>query len=136
MTPPLSPAGRLLVLATAFLGWFCAGLHLSITSLAMRPAAIDLLGRAGRLDPERFQEWNRKMESKALSPGEEETLRHWQAAVARWFAWYQCAFLFGAASGGLVFGWLGDRLGRARGMGLSILAYSCFTLAATQAAAP
>src|SRR5262249_21547116 len=93
---PLSPAGRLLVLAAAFLGWFCAGLHLSITSLAMRAAAIDLLERAGEPDPP-------------------------QALVARWFAWYQCAFLFGAASGGLFFGWLGDRLGRSKGMALSIL---------------
>jgi MFS family permease len=36
-------------------------------------------------------------------------------------------FLLGAACGGLLFGWLGDRLGRVRAMILSILAYSLFT---------
>src|SRR5262249_20198403 len=36
-------------------------------------------------------------------------------------------FLIGAAGGGLVFGWLGDRVGRVRAMVLSILAYSLFT---------
>src|SRR5204863_5449459 len=35
-----------------------------------------------------------------------------------------CAFLFGAATGGFVFGRLGDRFGRSKGMALSILTYS------------
>jgi MFS family permease len=42
----------------------------------------------------------------------------------RWFSWYVCAFLFGAAVGGLAFGWLGDRFGRAKAMGWSVLTYS------------
>src|SRR5262249_45545466 len=44
-----------------------------------------------------------------------------------WFAWYLCVFLLGAAAGGLVFGRLGDRHGRVRAMGLSILCFSVFT---------
>jgi SHS family sialic acid transporter-like MFS transporter len=36
-------------------------------------------------------------------------------------------FLVGAAFGGIVFGWLGDRLGRVRAMTLSILTYSIFS---------
>ena len=32
--------------------------------------------------------------------------------AARWFSWYNAAFLLGAAGGGLIFGWLGDRIGR------------------------
>ncbi|MEZ6070319.1 MAG: MFS transporter [Pirellulales bacterium] len=40
---------------------------------------------------------------------------------------YIAAFLLGAALGGLVFGWLGDRSGRTKAMGLSILWYSLFT---------
>jgi len=47
--------------------------------------------------------------------------------VGQWFSWYICAFLLGAAAGGLLFGWLGDRIGRAKAMGLSILWYSLVT---------
>ena len=36
-------------------------------------------------------------------------------------------FLLGAAAGGFVFGWLGDRIGRVRAMTASILFYSVFT---------
>lgn len=42
----------------------------------------------------------------------------------RWFSWYVCAFLLGAATGGAVFGWLGDRVGRSKALGLSVLTYS------------
>lgn len=41
-----------------------------------------------------------------------------------WYSRYICAFLLGAAAGGLIFGWLGDRIGRAKAMGLSILCYA------------
>jgi MFS family permease len=37
------------------------------------------------------------------------------------------AFLVGAAAGGAVFGWLGDRFGRVRAMTWSVLAYSIFS---------
>ena len=36
-------------------------------------------------------------------------------------------FLLGAACGGLIFGWLGDRVGRVRAMTWSVLCYSLFT---------
>jgi MFS family permease len=52
-----------------------------------------------------------------------------ETVVARWFAWYQAAFLFGAAAGGWLFGWLGDRAGRTRAMGGAVLCYSLLTLA-------
>src|SRR6185295_149662 len=44
--------------------------------------------------------------------------------------WHQvidAGFLFGAAVGGLVFGWMGDRIGRVKAMAFAILAYSVFT---------
>jgi MFS family permease len=47
-----------------------------------------------------------------------------EALRGRWFSWYVCAFLLGAATGGLAFGWLGDRFGRARALGFSVLTYS------------
>lgn len=59
-----------------------------------------------------------------------------EGEVGRWFAWYICAFLLGAALGGLVFGWLGDRIGRAKSMGLSILTYSLLTGATYWVASP
>jgi MFS transporter, SHS family, sialic acid transporter len=44
-----------------------------------------------------------------------------------WMGFITATFLLGAAAGGLVFGWLGDRIWRVRSMTLSILAYSLFT---------
>jgi MFS transporter, SHS family, sialic acid transporter len=43
-----------------------------------------------------------------------------------WLSWYQAAFLTGAAAGGWLFGWLGDRVGRARSLVYSVLVYSVF----------
>ncbi|MBI3862637.1 MAG: MFS transporter [Planctomycetia bacterium] len=47
--------------------------------------------------------------------------------VGKWMGFVTALFLLGAASGGLVFGWLGDRIGRVRAMSLSILTYSLFS---------
>lgn len=44
----------------------------------------------------------------------------WMGVVMAWF-------LLGAAAGGLLFGWLGDRVGRVKAMTWSILFYSGFT---------
>ena len=40
--------------------------------------------------------------------------------AGKWFGFYVCAFLFGAALGGLVFGRIGDRFGRVKGMAAAI----------------
>ena len=40
--------------------------------------------------------------------------------VGDWMGKITAAFLIGAAAGGLVFGWLGDRIGRVRAMAVSI----------------
>lgn len=102
---PLTQTGKILILTTAFLGWLFAGLIMVIIPLAGRSAAQSLLG------------W----ESVNILSSEQE------GEVGRWFARYVCAFLLGAAAGGALFGWLGDRIGRVRAMGLSILCYSCVT---------
>lgn len=98
---PLSRGKRIVVLAAAFAAWMCAGLQISLFVLIHRQLARGLLG----LD----------------TP---------EPVITQWFAWYQAAFLFGAATGGWVFGWLGDRFGRARSMGLAVVCYSAFTGAA------
>ena len=143
---PLSTTGRYLVLVCAFLGWLFAGMHMSITQLAGQSAAVDLLARSGRLDVERYRVLGKqfpeqkpgttpKSEKPELS-ADETQLSHWRALIAQWFAWYQCAFLFGAASGGLVFGRLGDRIGRAKAMSVSIVTYSTMAGAAYFSTSP
>lgn len=104
--PSLSRGGRWVVLVTAFLGWMCAGMVMSIVPLAGRPVM------------------------KAFFPLADK------GVVGDWMSRYTCAFMLGAAVGGLAFGWLGDRFGRARAMGWSILCYSAFTGAAYFARGP
>ena len=97
----LSKGACYLILVVAFLGWGFAGCHMAITSIVMRVAIADL-----------------------LPAGTEE------GVIGQWFGWLVCAFLFGAATGGYLFGVLGDRMGRARAMALSILCYSVFSAVA------
>jgi MFS transporter, SHS family, sialic acid transporter len=133
----LSAAGRYLILVVAFLGWLFAGVHMSITQLAGQPAAIDLLEQAGDLDAARYFYLNKQTQAKQTLLGADKTdFDAWKPTVARWFAWLQCSFLFGAATGGLVFGWLGDRMGRSKAMALSIATYSLLAAAASFAQAP
>lgn len=137
MTQQLSTAGRYLILVVAFLGWLFAGVHMSITQLAGQPAAIDLLEREGEINVVRYQALNKAVQAKqALSKADQADFDAWKPMVARWFAWMQCSFLFGAATGGLIFGWLGDRIGRSKAMAASILTYSLLAAAASFAQAP
>lgn len=139
----LSTAGRYVILVCAFVGWLCAGFHMAITSLAMQPAAIDLLHRTGELEIARFTALSKQVPKKGaastaspMSSGDAQQLKHWKTLVTGWFAWYQCAFLFGAASGGLLFGRFGDRWGRSKAMAASILTYSLLAAAASFAEEP
>lgn len=93
----LTRTSRLIVLITAFLGWMMAGFIMAIAPLAGRAATASFLGVSS------------------------------EAVIGAWFSRYVCAFLLGAAVGGLVFGWLGDRIGRAKAMAASILCYSLLT---------
>ncbi|MEQ1826006.1 MAG: MFS transporter [Pirellula sp.] len=130
----LSKRSRLLILAAAFLGWLCAGFHLSITSIAMQPAVINLLDRSGALDQERYESLGKlssanklskeRGSSSELSADDQKYLQSSKSLIAQWYAWTQCSFLFGAALGGWCFGVIGDRFGRTKGMGLAILTYS------------
>ncbi len=137
MTSELSTQGRYVILIVAFLGWLCAGVHMSITQLAGQSAAVDLLERAGDFDAARYRQFNLDVQAKTkLSPLDKAQFDLWKPRVTRWFAWFQCAFLFGAATGGLVFGWLGDRVGRSKAMAGSILMFTSFAGATSFAQAP
>lgn len=137
LSPPvLTRAGRWTMLVVAVLGWLCAGMCLAVTSLAMKPAAVDLLGATQQLSKAEFAEFNKqsikekKESTKLLSDSERAQLQQWNELVARWFAWLNCGFLFGAAMGGLLLGRVGDQIGRSKGMALSILTYSSMSAAA------
>lgn len=142
--PTLSAAGRYLMLVVAFLGWLFCGFHMQITQLTGQAAAIDLLAQTGQIDAARYHAFNKrdqqqkkaKTVASALSADDAGRLTEWRGEIGRWFAWFQCAFLFGAASGGLVFGRLGDRIGRSRAMAASILTYSLMAAAASFAQSP
>ena len=98
-----------MALAAAFLGWMFDGMEMGVFPLVARPALQEMQAGAGVLG--------------------EQFVQFWMGRIT-------ALFLLGAAGGGLVFGWLGDRIGRVRAMSLSILAYSLFTGLAYFAAQP
>ena len=89
------------VLTAAFLGWMFDGLEMGIFPLIARPALLQMQQAHG--------------------------LQLTDAFVGQWMGYVTAAFLLGAALGGVVFGWLGDKIGRVRAMAVSILCYSLFT---------
>jgi SHS family sialic acid transporter-like MFS transporter len=56
-----------------------------------------------------------------------ELLDNDKAAAGQWFGYIIAMFLLGAAAGGVIFGWLGDRVGRVKAMIWSVLFYSLFS---------
>lgn len=112
-TPPTVSTGnrsKRIVLLVAFLGWLFAGVQMSITPLVSQSATQDFLRHDQEPTP--------------------------RVVVTTWFARYNATFLFGAAAGGAIFGWCGDRWGRAKALGASICCYSLFSFLAIFAATP
>ena len=98
--PPVRRLGRsarIAVLCAAFGGLVFDGFELGLMPLASLSVSRDLLG-----------------------DGYTPTLG------GDWFARFTAALMLGAAIGGILLGSLGDRIGRARAMGVSILVYSVF----------
>jgi MFS transporter, SHS family, sialic acid transporter len=93
-----SQKGKWMALIAAILGWLFDGFEMGLFPLAGGPALADLL---------------------KAKPGTPE--------VNQWFSVIYAVFLVGAATGGVLFGWLGDRIGRVKAMSLSIFAYAIFT---------
>lgn len=85
------------VLAAAGLGWLFDGYEIGLFPVLARPALQQILGDAG------------------------------DSAVGHWMGVITACFLLGAALGGALFGFLGDRIGRVRAMAASILVYSLVT---------
>ncbi len=96
-------------LVAAFLGWMFDGMEMGIFPLVARPALQQMQLAAGIVG--------------------EGFVQQWMGIITAWF-------LLGAAAGGLVFGWLGDRIGRVRAMTASILCYSLLTGACYLATTP
>jgi len=92
---PLGPRARVAILAAAFLGLLFDGVELGLMPVASLSVSKSLLGDA-------------------FTP----------AAGGDWFAKFTAALMLGAAIGGIALGNLGDRIGRSRAMGVSILFYS------------
>src|SRR3954467_1589459 len=92
---PLSRNGRLLILAVGFLGWLCAGMHMSITQLMGQAAAVELLDRTGTLDLAQYEPLSRQAQAaersvpgaRKLTVAERTQLGHWRALAGQWFAW-------------------------------------------------
>jgi len=96
MTLPAIPTrGRSLALFAALLGWMFDGMEMGLFPLVARDALRELFG------------------SNAT-----------QKLVDQWYGITLACFLVGAATGGVLFGWLGDKIGRVRAMTVSILVYS------------
>ena len=83
----------------AWLGWLFDGLDMHLYTLVAAPFVMELLGASSPADP----------------------------LVRARSSWIQAAFLVGWALGGGFFGRIGDRLGRARALSLTILTYALFT---------
>ena len=92
-----------MALIAALLGWMFDGAEMGVFSMVGRAAMQDLMGISG-----------------VPSPVEEQQ-------VGMMFGVVIAVFLVGAATGGVLFGWLGDRIGRVRAMSLSVLTYALFT---------
>lgn len=95
---PATSRGAWMALIAALLGWMFDGAEMGLFSLVGNAAVKDLLEDLGK-----------------------------EGQAGAWFGTIIATFLVGAATGGVVFGWLGDRIGRVRAMSLSVLVYALFT---------
>src|SRR5436190_4485345 len=99
---------HLFVLVVAALGWLFDCLDQQLFILARIPAMRELLHKPDIADPVK-------------------QAAAFKAIVNAYSGYATSIFLMGWASGGLFFGVLGDRIGRARTMLITILLYSLFT---------
>ena len=99
----ITKTGQWMALAAALLGWMFDGFEMGLFSMVGRSAIQDLMGYGTKPTPEQ------------------------NALIGFYFGVVIAVFLVGAAAGGVLFGWLGDRIGRVRAMSLSVATYAIFT---------
>ncbi|MFN0195542.1 MAG: MFS transporter [Planctomycetaceae bacterium] len=104
--------GKWMALLAALLGWMFDGLEIGLFPLVARPSLRELI------DAETIT---------AAATSAEAAQKLIDAEIGQWIGIATAAFLIGAASGGVLFGWLGDRIGRVRAMTLSVLTYAIFS---------
>jgi SHS family sialic acid transporter-like MFS transporter len=111
--------GQWMALAAALLGWMFDGFEQGVFPLVGRPALVQVLGLEddARLAADSTADQATREAAKARVDG----------PVGAWMLGITAGFLVGAAFGGWLFGWLGDRIGRVRAMVFSVLAYAGFT---------
>jgi len=95
-----------LTLIAALLGWMFDGFEMGLFPVVARPALRELMGAEAA------------------------------TSIGTWMSIIIVAFLAGAAIGGILFGWLGDRVGRVRAMVWSVATYAIFSGLCVFAAAP
>ena len=95
-------AGKWMALTAALLGWMFDGAEMGLFSMVGRDAIKDLLTVPNQPVPN-------------------------DNVIGFYFGVIIALFLVGAATGGVLFGWLGDRIGRVRAMSLSVITYAVFT---------
>jgi MFS family permease len=97
ITPEVSRKDLAMTLMAALLGWMFDGFEMGLFPLVARPALRELMGAQA------------------------------SANIGTWIAIIIAGFLIGAALGGILFGWLGDRIGRVRAMVWSVATYATFS---------
>jgi SHS family sialic acid transporter-like MFS transporter len=98
MTAPAKASkSHIAALVAAILGWLFDGFEMGLFPLIGKPALQDMLPAAS------------------------------DAVRGQWFTVIIAIFLVGAATGGVLFGWLGDKLGRVKAMALAIFTFAIFT---------
>jgi SHS family sialic acid transporter-like MFS transporter len=110
--------GQWMALAAALLGWMFDGFEQGVLGVVGRPALVDVL---------HLKEEDQLAANAADLQVRQETKKRVDSQTGAWNSGLAASFLIGAALGGWLFGWLGDRLGRVRGMVFSVLTYASFT---------
>jgi MFS family permease len=122
-----SSRGQYLALTAALLGWMFDGMEMGLFPLVGRDALRELLHIKERLAG---------FESVVGIGAGAVFEKQLESEVNTWYGVIMACFLVGAATGGVVFGWLGDKIGRVRAMTVSVMLYSlCSGLSSTSTTA-